>query len=83
MRTRGVPGCTDAVAIAAAIGDDGTAERIPSGAGRRLPFKPRNGGCDERLSEDVVVELGGGIWNELLKLGVEGGSRDVPRARAV
>ena len=26
VRTRGVPGCTDAVAIAAAIGDDGTVE---------------------------------------------------------
>jgi len=60
VRTRGVLGCTEVVAIAAAIGDDGTAGRIPSGAGRRLPFKPRNDGCDERLNEDFVAELGGG-----------------------
>lgn len=83
VRTRGVLGCAEAVAEAVAIDDDGTTGRSPRGAGRRLPFKPRNGSCDGMLNEDFVAELGGGgIWNEPREPGVEGGSRDAASARA-
>jgi len=83
VRIRGVFCCTEADA-AAVIGDDGTGGRSPSGAGRRLPFKPRNGACDGMVKEDLVAELGGGgIWNEALKEGVGGGSPGVASARAV
>jgi hypothetical protein len=83
VRGRGGMGSVE-VGATVDMGDDGTGGRSPSGGGRRLTFAARDDGCDGRLKEDFVTELGVvGIWNDVRNVGTEGGGRGVASGRAV